>query len=99
MQTGKASVYSARFNNKRMANGEPVRGASDTAASRTLPLGSVAAVTNLQNGHSAVVKIRDRGPFRADRIIDVSPAVGQRLDIGKSGVVTVAVAPIKLAGR
>jgi rare lipoprotein A len=82
-----------------MANGERFRAASDTAASRTLPLGSVAAVTNMQNGHSAVVRIRDRGPFRADRIIDVSPAVGQRLGIGKSGVATVAVAPIKIADR
>ncbi len=94
VQTGKASVYSAKLNGKRMANGESFKPASNTAASRTLPLDTVATVTNLQNGRSATVRICDRGPFRTDRILDVSPGVGERLGIGSNGIATVTVVPV-----
>jgi rare lipoprotein A len=98
-QTGKGSVYSTKFNGKRMANGERFNATSDAAASKTLPLNTVASVTNLQNGRSAIVEIRDRGPFRKDRIIDVSPKVAARLGIGRNGIATVTVVPVSLPVR
>src|SRR5262245_44534607 len=60
-RTGKASFYANFFGGRTMADGTPMRLDGDNAASRTLPLGTVARVTNLANGQSAVVTIRDRG--------------------------------------
>ena len=62
-----------------MADGGRFDPGSDTVASRTLPLGTQARVTNLRNGRSAVVSVRDRGPHRGGRILDVSPGVAARL--------------------
>src|SRR4051794_3027476 len=58
-QLGKASIYSHRFAGRRMANGERMDPRSDNAASKTLPLGTRARVTNLQTGRSAIVTIED----------------------------------------
>jgi rare lipoprotein A (peptidoglycan hydrolase) len=81
---GKASVYSRRFTGRRMAGGAHFHPASDSAASRTLPLGTVAAVTNLETGRTATVRIRDRGPYRTDRILDVSPRTAEELGMGEN---------------
>ena len=94
VQIGKASVYGSKFAGRRMASGETFNPTSDSAASRSLPLGTVAKVTNLENGRTATVRIRDRGPRRAGRILDVSPKIAERLGIPENGVGTVAVAPI-----
>ncbi len=67
---------------------------TDIAASKQLPLGSVAKVTNLANGKSATVKVEDRGPYVAGRIVDVAPNVAQKLGMNEKGVVPVVVAPI-----
>lgn len=77
-----------------MADGTPMRPESNNAASRTLPLGSKALVTNLRNGRTAVVTIRDRGPFIKGRIIDVSPSTALSLGMVAAGVVRVAVVPL-----
>jgi rare lipoprotein A len=69
------------------------------AASKTLPLGTTAKVTNAQNGKSAEVKIEDRGPYVNGRIVDVAPAVANKLDMQKSGVTPVEVAPIAVPQR
>ncbi len=67
----------------------------NNAASRTLPLGTTAKVTNLKTGKSAVVTIQDRGPFVAGRIVDLSPATAKELGITRhEGVTKVEVAPI-----
>ena len=66
--TGKASYYSQKG---RMANGHRLDSAALTAAHRTLPFGTKIEVTNLTNGHSAIVTVTDRGPFVRGRIIDV----------------------------
>ena len=58
---------------------------SNAAASKTLPLGTTAKVTNLQNARSATVKIQDRGPYVAGRVIDVSPVVAEQLGLRKQG--------------
>ena len=67
---------------------------ANIAASKTLPLGTTAKVINLQNGKSATVRVEDRGPFVAGRVMDVTFKVAQELDIRKHGVVPVEVKPI-----
>jgi peptidoglycan lytic transglycosylase len=92
---GKASFYAPMFAGRKMADGTRMRPSSNNAASRTLPLGTTAKVTNLETGKSAVVTIHDRGPYVAGRIVDLSPATAR--DIGldrRTGVVQVEVAPI-----
>jgi rare lipoprotein A len=77
-----------------MADGRPMNPHSNVAASKTLPLGTTAKVTNLQNSRSATVKIQDRGPYVAGRVIDVSPVVAEQLDLGKHGAALVEIKPI-----
>lgn len=76
-----------------MADGTPFNPASDSAASKSLPLGTTAQVTNLQNGRTATVQIRDRGPYRAGRIIDVSPGTAGALGMPRHSTAPVTVAP------
>ena len=91
---GKASYYSHHLAGRKMADGQPMNPASNSAASRTLPLGTRARVTNLHNGRSTEVVIRDRGPYAKGRIIDLSPSSASAVGIGRKGVVPVEVAPI-----
>ena len=93
---GKASYYGGKFIGRKMADGTPMNPHANIAASRTLPLGTVVQVTNLKNGKSDIVEIRDRGPYIAGRIIDVSPKVAQTLDMEKAGVVPVEVKPLDI---
>jgi rare lipoprotein A len=93
-QSGRVSYYAHHFTNRKMANGNRFNPNGDSAASKTLPLGTTAKVTNVQNGKSAVVKIEDRGPFAAGRVVDVTPKVADQLDIRQQGVSQVVVAPI-----
>lgn len=93
VQTGKASVYAARLRGRRMADGTRFDPASNAAASKTLPLGTTARVTNLENGRTAVVRVRDRGPHVRGRILDVSPRSGRALGMRREGVAPVAVVP------
>ena len=93
---GKASYYGKEFHGKKMADGTPMNPNSNVAASRTLPLGTKAKVTNLDNGKSEVVEIRDRGPYVDGRIVDVSPHVAEKLDMKKEGVAPVVVKPIEV---
>ena len=68
---------------------------ANNAASRTLPLGTTAKVTNLETGKTAVVTIRDRGPYVAGRIVDLSPATAREIGLDKrTGITQVQVAPI-----
>jgi len=78
-----------------MANGAPMNPRGNNAASRTLPLGTVAKVTNVATGKSAIVKIEDRGPYIKGRIVDLSPATAHRIGITRRmGIAKVVVAPI-----
>ena len=99
-RVGKASVYAGKFSGRRMADGTPMDPRGDSAASKTLPLGTVAKVTNLQTGQSAVVTVRDRGPHVAGRIVDLSPASAQQVGLGhRQGVARVAVTPLSVPAR
>jgi rare lipoprotein A len=96
-RVGKASFYSAKFNGRKMADGTRMDPRSDSAASKTLPLGTTAKVTNLETGESAVVTIRDRGPHVPGRIVDLSPASARQAGIDRhEGVSRVAVTPLAL---
>jgi rare lipoprotein A len=94
-RTGKASFYADHYSGKTMADGTPMRLYSNNAASITLPLGTTAKVTNLETGRSAIVTIRDRGPYVRGRIVDLSPATARKIGLEqKQGLAKVEVAPL-----
>src|ERR1700735_5576722 len=89
--TGMASWYGAAFHGRRTANGEVYDMASLSAAHPTMPLPSYARVTNLQNGYSVIVRVNDRGPYHAGRVMDVSSRVADVLDMKAMGTAKVKV--------
>ena len=92
---GKASYYARQFFGRPMADGTPMNPRGNNAASRTLPLGTVAKVTNVATGKSAIVRIEDRGPYIKGRIVDLSPTTARSIGITSHvGVANVVVAPI-----
>jgi len=90
-ETGIASWYGADFHDQTTANGETYNKNELTAAHKTLPLPTLARVTNLENGRSIVVRINDRGPFSGARVIDVSQRSAQLLGFEQSGTAKVRV--------
>jgi rare lipoprotein A len=93
-RVGIASVYARSFAGKKMADGTRMDPHDDNAASKTLPLGTEAKVTNLKTGQSATVTIQDRGPYVKGRIVDLSPATAAKIGITpKEGITKVEVAP------
>jgi rare lipoprotein A len=89
IQSGIASWYGKPFHGRPTASGEVYDMHAMTAAHKTMPLPSYARVRNPANGREVIVRINDRGPFKPDRIIDLSFAAAKRLRI--SGVATVQV--------
>jgi rare lipoprotein A len=85
-QTGLLSYYADAFHGRPTASGEPFDKEALTAAHRTLPFQTRVRVTNLENGRSVIVRINDRGPFVAERIVDVSPAAARELGIVERGL-------------
>jgi rare lipoprotein A len=104
-EVGHASWYGPKYNRKAAANGEIYNQDEMTAAHNTLPLNSIVRVVNLDNHHSTVVRITDRGPFVGDRIIDLSVAAAKAVDIYRPGTARVRVEvletprPIESGGR
>ena len=97
---GKMSWYSVRTNGgTATASGERFSNSADTAAHKTLPIGSLVEVTNLNNNRSAIVRINDRGPYKPGRIIDVSIGVAGKLDFVNSGVVPCRIEVLYPTGR
>ncbi|MGM0452965.1 MAG: septal ring lytic transglycosylase RlpA family protein [Thermodesulfobacteriota bacterium] len=95
-QTGKASWYGDKFHGKKTANGEIYDMHAETAAHKTLPLGTFVKVRNLENNRETVVRINDRGPFVSGRIIDLSYKAARDIDMvgnGTARVKIVAMAP------
>ncbi len=88
---GYASYYAKRFEGRKTANGEKYDPSKMTAAHRTLPFGTKVKVTNLQNGKTVEVMINDRGPYRKGRIIDLSAAAANRLEMTEKGVTQVII--------
>jgi len=104
-ETGIASWYGAPYHNRRGSNGEVYNMHAMTAAHLTLPLGSIVRVTNVRTGHSALVRITDRGPFVVGRIVDLSLAAAKALDVYLPGTAKVRLdvlrspAPLDAGGR
>jgi rare lipoprotein A len=88
---GTASWYGPGFHGKKTASGEIYDQTKLTAAHKTLPLGTKARVTNLDNGSAVEVEINDRGPFVGGRIIDLSRAAAGALGLVESGTAPVRV--------
>ena len=88
---GKASWYGGSFQGRLTANGEKFDTHALTAAHPTLPLPSYVRVTNLENHRSVVVRVNDRGPFRGNRLIDVSVRAATLLGFHDQGVAQVRV--------
>src|SRR5262245_55589016 len=88
---GVASWYGEDFHGRQTANGEVYDMQSISAAHPTLPIPSYARVTNLKNQRSIVVRINDRGPYHADRLIDVSARTAQLLGFYDTGTTQVRV--------
>jgi rare lipoprotein A len=91
VQSGLASWYGCEEQGRRTADGETYNRHSFTAASRHLPFNTIVRVTNENNGRSVQVRINDRGPFVKDRILDLSEAAAETLDMKRVGT-----APVKI---
>lgn len=91
-QTGIASWYRRTRRHWRTASGQVLNDHALTAAHRTLPMGTIVRVTNLDNGVTVKVRINDRGPFVHGRIIDLSPEAAKLLAMKKAGLAPVRVA-------
>ena len=90
-EVGEASWYGPGFHGKETASGETFDQKDMTAAHPSLPMGSVAKVTNLENGKKVEVRINDRGPFKGDRAIDLSSAAANKIDMKKGGTTQVKI--------
>ena len=90
-ESGTASWYGTKFHGKRTANGEIYSLFAPTAAHRSLPLPSYVRVTNLANDRSVLLRVNDRGPFRDDRIIDLSYGAALALGFAEQGIAPVLV--------
>ncbi|MBA2654283.1 MAG: septal ring lytic transglycosylase RlpA family protein [Gammaproteobacteria bacterium] len=93
-KTGLASWYGTKFHGRNTSSREPYNMFAMTAASRNLPLPTYVEVTNLENGKTIVVKVNDRGPFKSDRIIDLSYAAASKLGFANKGTANVQVKAI-----
>jgi len=99
VQHGLASYYGPGFHGRETASGTIFNQAAMTAAHRTLPLGTVVRVTNLENGRVVTLKVTDRGPYgrnyRKGTIIDVSKGAARRLHFLEDGLVRVTVEVVR----
>ena len=83
--TGICSYYGEKFHGKKTANGEVFNMYEFTAAHKSLPFGTKLEVKNIANGKKVIVRINDRGPFVSNRILDLSFAAAEEIDMIKSG--------------
>jgi rare lipoprotein A len=96
VERGIASWYGPGFHQEFTSNGEPYDMYGMTAAHKTLPLPSYVQVTNLSNGKRVILRVNDRGPFKAGRIIDLSYTAAAKLDVLRAGTALVEVRAITL---
>lgn len=92
-QTGMAGIIPSELNGTRTSNGETYDMNQMVATSKTLPLPTIAKVTNVENGQSVVVRINNRGPFVNTRIMDLSPAAAGKIGLTNQSKVRVQVLP------
>lgn len=95
-EAGLAAVYSNRLHGRRTASGQVYSKAKLTAAHKTLPFGTVIKVTNPKNNRTVTLRVNDRGPTQADRILDISPAAARRLGFSPRVMREVTMEVVKL---
>lgn len=95
-EEGIASYYADEFNGRKTSNGETYDMHALTAAHRTLPFGTTVLVTNTANGKSVTVRINDRGPFKDDRVIDLSLKAATQIGMIGPGTAHVALQVVAL---
>ena len=91
VEKGQASYYADKFHGRATASGEKYDKRKMTGAHRTLPFGTIVRVTNTATGASVDVRINDRGPFKAGRVVDVSRAAAEKLGMIQAGVINCTV--------
>lgn len=94
-ESGKASFYAMKFQSRKTANGEHFNQQANTAAHKKLPFGTKVKVTNIKNGKSVIVRINDRGPFIAGRVIDLSRSAFSRIGHLDRGILDVRIRVIQ----
>ena len=91
VQLGEASYYNDKYHNQSTSSGELYNKNAMTAAHRKLPFGTMVKVTRLDNNRSVVVRINDRGPYKDRRVIDLSRAAAEKINLIQDGVADVKV--------
>ena len=94
--TGECSYYAKKFHGRKTANGEIFDMYKMTAAHKILPFNTIIEVENLENNRKVKVRINDRGPFKAGRIVDLSYGAALKIDMIKSGTAKIKARIIKL---
>jgi rare lipoprotein A len=95
VQYGNASYYGKKFHGRKTASGEVFDMYKMTCAHKTLPFDTKVKVTNLSNKKTVIVRVNDRGPFVAGRIIDLSFAAAKKIDLVSIGVTRVKIEVLK----
>lgn len=99
VQEGKASFYADKFEGRTTASGERYSHSRSTCAHLTLPFGTLVKVTNMENNQTVVVRVNDRGPFVANRIIDLSRSAAEKLGFVDKGLADVRIEVIDEEGK
>ncbi|MBR6364303.1 MAG: septal ring lytic transglycosylase RlpA family protein [Alphaproteobacteria bacterium] len=92
-QTGMAGIIPAELNGTKTSNGETYNMNQMVATSKTLPLPTIAKVTNLENGEDVIVRVNNRGPFVNTRIMDLSAAAAQKIGLTNQSKIQIQVLP------
>lgn len=95
-QVGIASYYADSFNGRKTSSGVKYEPYRYTAASKTIPLGSIIKVTNLENGKTVLVEVNDRGPYVGKRILDLSRVAASRLHFIHKGLTKIGITIVKI---
>lgn len=91
VETGLAAVYSDKLHGRKTASGEIYDRNKLTTAHKTLPFGTKVKVTNVKNSKSVVLRVNDRGPTQAGRVVDISPAAAKALGFSTKAMAEVRV--------
>ena len=94
-ESGQASFYADKFQNRKTASGEPYKHNLYTAAHKSVPFGTRIKVTNKSNGKSVIVKINDRGPFVKGRVIDLSKSAFSSIGSLSAGLINVKIEVVR----
>jgi rare lipoprotein A len=98
VEEGEASYYADKFEGRATASGELFSQDELTAAHRTFPFGTMLRVVNLRNNRMVVVRVNDRGPGKASRIVDLSRRAAEELQMVANGIARVRVEVLRWGG-